>query len=415
MLRTRLTSLLVAVFFSTVLAGGPSSAQDKDDLPDVQYYGYKIVHHMTAVVKHIETFGFNTFDHPRIADYRSFVITPALDHFYSKAVADVRWGPVVIDTPAKDNRYSSLEIFDQEHFAIFDKVTAKDGERFVLIREDYAGPLPEGTVIRTKSNFPFVFIRTQSFAFNTDQLADAIRRQSQVSGAWQPIDLPNPKDTLALISWTIANGMPYAETKDLMAEAARTYTPAVHKQTFENLKAFLASGGVTGTAGMFEPWGHPAGGSHKVRAAGTLLGHLGFPVHHAYYQQLPVDRTGRMLAGANGPFVITLPHDPGVSQFWSVTRYDAAKFLPLNPADLGGHDIQTYNAFNTKPDADGNITITFSKADPKDGTYWMPVIDTGYYAIARYYGPTAKLNGNTSSDIVYAGTPLEQKFKAVQF
>lgn len=402
MLRTRLTSLLVAVFFSAVLAGGPSSAQDKDDLPDVQYYGYKIVHHMTAVVKHIETFGFNTFDHPRIADYRSFVITPALDHFYSKAVADVRWGPVVIDTPAKDNRYSSLEIFDQEHFAIFDKVTAKDGERFVLIREDYAGPLPEGTVIRTKSNFPFVFIRTQSFAFNTDQLADAIRRQSQVSGAWQPVDLPNPKDTLALISWTIANGMPYAETKDLMAEAARTYTPAVHKQTFENLKAFLASGGVTGTAGMFEPWGHPAGGSHKVRAAGTLLGHLGFPVHHAYYQQLPVDRTGRMLAGANGPFVITLPHDPGVSQFWSVTRYDAAKFLPLNPADLGGHDIQTYNAFNTKPDADGNITITFSKADPKDGTYWMPVIDTGYYAIARYYGPTAKLNGNTSSDIVYA-------------
>ncbi len=64
MLRTRLTSLLVAVFFSTVLAGGPSSAQDKDDLPDVQYYGYKIVHHMTAVVKHIETFGFNTFDQP---------------------------------------------------------------------------------------------------------------------------------------------------------------------------------------------------------------------------------------------------------------------------------------------------------------------------------------------------------------
>ena len=415
MLRTRLTPLLAAVFFSTVLAGGPSSAQDKDDLPDVQYYGYKIVHHMTAVVKHIETFGFNTFDHPRIADYRSFVITPALDHFYSKAVADVRWGPVVIDTPARDDRYGSLEIFDHEHYAIFDKITAKDGERFVLIREDYAGPLPEGTVIRTKSNFPFVFIRTQSFAFNADQLADAIRRQSRVSGAWQPVDLPNPKDTLALISWTVANGMPYAETKDLMAEAARTFTPAVHKQTFENLKAFLASGGVTGNPGMFEPLGHPAGGSHKIRAAGTLLGHLGFPVHHAYYQQLPVDRTGRKLAGANGPFVITLPHDPGVAQFWSVTRYDADKFLPLNPADLGGHDIQAYNAFNTKPDADGNVTITFSKTDPKDGTYWMPVIDTDYYAIARYYGPTTNLNGNTAADIVYTGTPVEQKFKAVRF
>ena len=88
-------------------------AQTQKDLPDVQYYGYKIVHHMDAVVGHIEKFGFNTFDHPRIADYRSFVITPALDHFYSKAVADVRFGPVIIDTPAKDDRYSSIEIFDK--------------------------------------------------------------------------------------------------------------------------------------------------------------------------------------------------------------------------------------------------------------------------------------------------------------
>ena len=200
-----------------------------------------------------------------------------------------------------------------------------------------------------------------------------------------------------------------------MAEAARVYTPAVHKKTFEHLKAFLASGGVTGNPGMFEPLSHPAGGTHKIRAAGTLLGHLGFPVHHAYYQQLPVDRTGRKLAGANGPFVVTLPHDPGVDQFWSVTRYDANNFLPLNPADIGGHDIQAYNAFNTEPDASGNVTFTFSTTDPKDGTYWMPVKESGYYAIARYYGPTPELNGKTAHDIVYTGTPMEEKFKAVKF
>ena len=86
--------LLTAVMSSIV------SAQSKNNLPDMQYYGYKIVHHMASVVDHIEQFGFNVFDHPRIADYRSFIITPALDHFYSKAVADVRFGPVIIDTPA---------------------------------------------------------------------------------------------------------------------------------------------------------------------------------------------------------------------------------------------------------------------------------------------------------------------------
>jgi len=200
-----------------------------------------------------------------------------------------------------------------------------------------------------------------------------------------------------------------------MAEAAKIYTPAVHKETFENLKAFLASGGVSGNVGMFEPVDHPAGGSHKVRAAGTLLGHLGFPVHHAYYQQIPVDGKGVKLSGAAGPFVLTLPYKPGVDLFWSVTRYGADTFLPLNPADIGNNDIQAYNAFNTKPDKNGNVTITFRTEDPKDGTYWMPVIDTGYYFIARYYGPTSRLNGNTAHDIVYKGTQLEDMFKVVKF
>ena len=406
--------LLLTLVLSMLIAT-TGFAQTGEDLTDGEYYGYKIVHHMAAVVNHIEKFGFNTFDHPRIADDRSFVITPALDHFYSKAVADVRFGPVIIDTPAKDDRYSSLEIFDVEHHAIYDKVTAKDGERFVLVHEDYKGKLPKGTVIKTTSNFPFIFIRTQSFSFNNDKLANSIRHEARIYGLWEAVELPNPKDTIALIKWTIANSKPYPQTKALMAEAAKIYTPAVHKKTFENLKAFLAAGGVSGNVGLFEPVDHPDGGTHKLRAAGTLLGHLGFPVHHAYYQQIPVDRTGKRLAGANGPFVMTLPYKPGVDLFWSVTRYDANTFLPLNPADIGNNDIQAYNAFSTKPDSNGNVTFTFSKEDPKDGTYWMPVLDSGYYILARYYGPTSRLNGNTAKDIVYGGTPLEKKFETVKF
>ena len=108
-------------------------------------------------------------------------------------------------------------------------------------------------------------------------------------------------------------------------------------------------------------------------------------------------------------------YDPGVAEFWSVTRYGADTFLPLNPADLGGHNIQAYNAFNTKPDAKGKVTFTFSKTDPKDGTYWMPVTDAGYYLIFRYYAPTKALNGNTAKDIIYGGTALEKKFATVTF
>ena len=132
------------------------------------------------------------------------------------------------------------------------------------------------------------------------------------------------------------------------------------------------------------------------------------------YQNIPVDRKGRILSGENGPFVMTVPHDPGVDMFWSITRYGNDSRLPLNPADIGGNNIQAYNTFNTKPDKDGNVTITFSKTNPDNGTYWMPVIGP-YYCIARYYGPGPKMNGLTVHDILYKGTKLESVFKATKY
>jgi len=405
--------LLIGVFLVSSCA---QKTAVKEDLPDWQYVGYKIVHHMSLQLKHIEEFGFNKFDHPRIANYESFVITPALDHIYSKAVADLRNGPVVVNTPARDDRYSSLEVFDMEHHAIFAEVTGPEAQQYVIAHVDYEGVLPEGKeVIRTNAMFPFVFLRTQSFEITGEKKADDIRRMASMEGTAGEKDVVDLSDTRAIIQYVIDNNKSYPETEALMAEAAKSYTPEVHKETFENIKAFLASGEISGNVGGFEAVDDPAGGSHKVRVACCFLGHLGFPVHHAYYQQIPMDSEGNKLSGANGPFVVTLPYDPGVDLFWSVTRYGANTFLPLNPADLGGNNIQAYNAFNTKPDENGNITITFSIEDPKDGTYWMPVTEDGYYWVARYYGPTKALNGNTAKDIIYKGTPLEKKFQTVKF
>ena len=63
-----------------------------------------------------------------------------------------------------------------------------------------------------------------------------------------------------------------------------------------------------------------------------------------------------------------------------ITRYSV---LTRNTIP-GKRDV--FNSYNTKPDEDGNITITFSTEDPNDATYWMPV-NTGepYYFIIRYY------------------------------
>ena len=184
--------LLVAGFLMSAFTAGLAAGQE---LTDVEFYGYKVTHHMGAMIQHLDKFGFNTFDHPPMPDHRFFVITPALDHFYSKAVVDTRWGPVIVDTPARDDRYGSLLVTDMEHFGIYAEVTAPEGQRFVLVHEDYDGPMPKGTVIKTKSDFPLVFLRTQTFAFNADKLSDGIRRQAKVYGAWEAVDLPSePED-----------------------------------------------------------------------------------------------------------------------------------------------------------------------------------------------------------------------------
>lgn len=408
MIREVISKLMAAivVFFAASLA-------QAEEPTDVEIYGYKVTHHMGAMVQHLDEFGFNTFDHPPMPDHRFFVITPALDHFYSKAVIDTRWGPVIVDTPARDDRYGSLLVTDMEHFGIYAEVTDPKGQRFVVIHEDYKGALPKGTVIKTKSFFPLVFLRTQSFSFNADKLADGIRRQARIHGAWQPVDLPSEKDPQALIRWTIENSTPYAKTQALVEAAANTYDADAHKATFDYIFKYLQTGEVTGSSGMFDAIDSPTGATDIVRAAGTLLGHLGFPTHHAYYQNTPVDREGNILSGDRA-FQMTIPYEPGVDLFWSVTRYANENRLPLDPADIGGNNIQAYNSFNTDPDENGDVTITFSLENPNDGTYWMPVVEP-YYIITRYYGPTEKLNGNTAHDRLFKGTPLEEKFQATQF
>ncbi len=71
-----------------------------------------------------------------------------------------------------------------------------------------------------------------------------------------------------------------------------------------------------------------------------------------------------------------------LDEFWSITRYSA---LTRNTLP-GKQDV--YNAYNTKPNKDGNIQVTFSIEDPKDGTYWMPVnADEPYYYVERFYVP----------------------------
>lgn len=113
-----------------------------------------------------------------------------------------------------------------------------------------------------------------------------------------------------------------------------------------------------------------------------VIGHSGEPVLGNRCQPFFTNCDGKPLNGDNVE-VFTFPYKPKtVKYFWSVTRYS---LLTRNTLP-GKNDL--FHAYNTKPDAEGNITVTFSVEDPKDGTYWMPVnAGEPYYFIVRYYGP----------------------------
>jgi len=114
----------------------------------------------------------------------------------------------------------------------------------------------------------------------------------------------------------------------------------------------------------------------------AMFGHLGLTGDHALYGVTAVDCDGSPLYGGSVN-VFTIPYkNPGVGEFWSITRYSLiTKNTYPNTNDM-------FNAYNTKPDNNGNVTVTFSSKDPKDGTYWMPVnADEAYYIITRYYVP----------------------------
>lgn len=377
-------------------------AQELDDCP---CYGHIVVSHAQSTIEQITEAGLNRFSYPRKADHNASGISPQLDHLLARAVLDVRWGPVVIDVPARGEAYTSLAVYDMEHFTILFDKTEPEGERFVIVHKDFRGKLPQGTLIRTKSDFPFVILRSER---------EDLRNAATIDGAWEPVALPSTDNTRALIDWTIQHSEYYSKTRRIIRHSSKSYTGVVHQKMHDELLRQVTRDHYYDTCNMFEHFSDASVDAYTKRAAGLIFGQFGLPRHAMYAQKLTHFRDGRILSGSGGHFVMTLPYETGAS-FWSVTRYSAESLLPINPKNIGGHDVQRFTSADTAPNDFGEVTITFSREDPQDGTYWMPVQNCGYYIIVRYYDPDPQLNGETALELVYKGTEAAERFEIPVF
>ncbi len=347
---------------------------------DAELQAFKVYHHAVYLVTTAEQAGgTNKLHHTTELPTEGTdpVVTPALDHIYTKAVLDLTEGPVVVELPkVEDERYFSIQIADQEHYTIYDEINPVG--KYAIVRKGKNMAVPDGaTVIESRGDYPHLFIRAQ--VYNPADIANVIPIQQQIkliAASSKTLIIENP------VRFTLQTQDVYPQNKEMLA-AEVNFNREDYIRVSEYIGAVAPKFSVTGNTGMFGPIDSPEPYSNdpEYRAA-AMVGHLGFPVHHAYYAPYFTNCNDEVLNGDKTE-VFVFPYEPdGVELFWSVTRYSA---LTRNTI-AGKNDL--FNAYNTKPDANGNITVTFSIAEPKDGTYWMPVnAGEPYYFVVRYYKP----------------------------
>jgi hypothetical protein len=344
---------------------------------DAELHAYKAFHHGEYLrVTAQEAGGTNRLIHTTELPTEGTdpVVTPALDHLYSKAVVDLTAGPVLVDLPVvPQDRYFSIHVTDEEHYTIFDEV--RPSGAYAFVRRGHGTQVPsDATVIECPEDYPHLFIRVQLKTDEDKPNAMAIQDQISLTGLSKDLDFDNP------IQFVLDTHDIYPQNEGLL-ESVADYSEEDHRrvEAFVNQRAQT----IRNNIGAFGPIdsSEPGSDDPEIRAA-AIIGHLGLPAEHALYLPFFVNCDGEMLMG-DQPEVFSFPYEPeNVREFWSVTRYS---LLTRNTLP-GFNDI--YNAYNTAPDDDGNVTVTFSAEDPNDGTYWMPVIaGDPYYFIVRYYGP----------------------------
>ena len=317
------------------------------------------------------------------------VVTPALDHLYSKAVLDLSDGVVILELPQVTDRYFSLHVTDQEHYTIFDQYNPKN-TKFAFVRKGSDATIPAHyRVIESRGDHPHVFLRTQVFSLDTIDQTHAIQDQVNIIApkTGGQITFTDP------VAFTLNTSDVYPENLAAMESRVGKHSEA----EFARMKGFMTGVYIARSAvegadnwGLFGPIDskEPRANDPITRTLG-IVGHLGIPVYsstmtgaHAYYTGVVTNCEAKPLNGSKTE-VFTVPYKPAVDLFWSITRYSGVTYNTIP-----GAKNQVFNAYNTKPDANGNVTITFSTEDPKDGSYWMPVnANEPYYFVERYYGP----------------------------
>ena len=260
---------------------------------EAELHAYKAYHHARYMVTTAaQAGGTNRLLHTKELPTEGTdpVVTPALDHLYTKAVIDLTSGPVYVDIPGGyGDRYWSIHITDQEHYTIFDEI--RPAGRYVFVRKGADMDVDEGaTVIECPEDYPHLFIRIQ--VKNSEDMPNTLSAQETITlvGGSKPLEIDN------YIDFTLKTHDVYPENEGIL-ESVIDFDEADYNRVTQYLLGIAPT--FPNNLGMFGPIDSMEPRSDDpVNRAAAIFGHLGLPAEHAIYFPNFVDCEGEVLTGA---------------------------------------------------------------------------------------------------------------------
>ena len=366
------------------------------------------------------------------------VVTPANDLLYTTAWIHLGDGPRQLRVPGKarhPGRYFVLALYDAwtNNFANPGfRESPDEGETVVLVGPDTPpeAPLPPGRVLRAPTNLVWMIGRVLAGAGDDVLAARALQAEITLAAAsgtdhgrlpagvqhWvdAPQDtmaalLARPDDARAIAAAFFTNlcrgladqAVPAADA-GMAAWFMRAGLVPSSQFEFSQLPEPTQSGLVQGLVSAAEwieqasrsrrakPWAvnfgiGRYGSEYLVRALTAYKGLGALAGEEAVYAMCDFDAERQGLDGRQRYVMRFAPGElPPVDGFWSITMYDADRFL--YPNAFGRHSIGDRTA-GLKRDADGGLSLVIGHEAPADMGNWLPAPAGPCYVVLRLYVP----------------------------
>jgi hypothetical protein len=375
----------------------------------------------------------NAFSHARsVADATDrTIVAMNVDTPYSYAWLDLRAGPVLLTVPPFEaERYVSAQLFDLYTYIVgyvSPRTTGNGGGRYLITGPGWTGDTAEHRaddidhVFRCPTDLALVLARTQLFdatdvarvhaiqdGLGIVALADAGVASPPALQPIPPVDVRTAPDLrfFDVLGWMLELMPELDEDRELRHRLASIGIGpgTVPSDLDESTRAALLDGMVAGarqigeraqtvrsSAEIFGSREHFAG-DHLRRACGAMLGILGNSAEEYLGVGYQGDAEGQPFDGADS-YEITFAPDalPPVDAFWSITLYDADRFLYAN--EIGRHVIGSRQLPELARDPDGGVTLTISTTAPSDDrrANLLPCPPGPFHLAFRTYLPRSEI------------------------